>query len=77
MNLIPAETKAPISKTSTERLKLPFQHHRTEKKKFKEKNDEFQIKKPSMELNAEFGDDMVTIMSGANQLKISPFMKFF
>ena len=30
-----------------------------------------------MEVSAELGDDIVTIMSGANQLKISPFMKFF
>ena len=27
MNLIPAKTKAPVSKTSTERLKLAFQHY--------------------------------------------------
>ena len=30
-----------------------------------------------MEVSAELGDDMVAIMSGADQLKISPFMKFF
>ena len=30
-----------------------------------------------MEVSAELGDDMVTIMSGADQSKISPFMKFF
>ena len=42
MNLIPAKTKAPISKTSTERLKLAFQHYRTENKFLKEKIDELQ-----------------------------------
>ena len=42
MNLIPAKTKAPISKTSTERLKVAFQHYRTEKKFLKEKIDELQ-----------------------------------
>ena len=36
MNLIPAKT----SKTSTERLKLAFQHYRTENKFLKEKIDE-------------------------------------
>ena len=79
MNLIPAKTKAPISKTSTVRLKLAFQHCRTENKFLKEKIDELQseIKKSSMETSAELGDDMVTIMSGADQSKISPFMKFF
>ena len=30
-----------------------------------------------MEVSAELGDDMVTIMSGVHQSKISPFMKFF
>ena len=30
-----------------------------------------------MEVSAELGDDMVTIMSGADQSKISPFMTFF
>ena len=42
MNLIPAKTKAPISKTSAERLKKPFQHYRTESKFLKEKIDELQ-----------------------------------
>ena len=30
-----------------------------------------------MEVSAELGDDMVTIMSGADQFKISHAMKFF
>ena len=42
MNLVPAKTKIPISKTSTERLKLTFQHCRTENKLLKEKIDELQ-----------------------------------
>ena len=37
MNLIPAKTKAPTSKISTERLNLAFQHYRTENKFLKEK----------------------------------------
>ena len=41
MNLIPAKTKAPILKTSTDRLKLAFQHYQTEKK-FLKKIDELQ-----------------------------------
>ena len=44
MNLIPAKTKAPISKTSTEGLKLAFKHYRTENKSLKEKIDELQSK---------------------------------
>ena len=42
MNLIHAKTKDPISKTSTERLKLAFQHYWTENKFLKEKIDELQ-----------------------------------
>ena len=42
MNLIHAKTKAPITKTSTERLKLAFQHYWTENKFLKEKIDEIQ-----------------------------------
>ena len=78
MNLIPAKTKAPSSKTSTEHLKLAFQHYWAENKFLKEKFDELQseIKKLPMEASAELGDDMVTIMSDVDQSKISPFMKF-
>ena len=58
---------------------MAFQHYRTENKFLKEKIDELQseIKKPSMEVSAELGDDMVKIMSGAHQSKISPFIKLF
>ena len=79
MNLIPAKTKAHFSKLSTEHLKWAFQHYRTENKFLKEKIDELQseIKKSFMEVSAELGDDMVTIMSSSDQSKISPFMKFF
>ena len=31
----------------------------------------------STDVSAELGDDMITIMSGAQQSKISPFIKFF
>ena len=69
MSLIPAKTKASISKTSTERLKLALQHYRTENKSLKEKIDELQskIKNSSMEISAELGDDIVTPMSVADQ----------
>ena len=40
MNLIPAKTKAPISETPTEPLKLAFQHYQTEIKFIKGKIDE-------------------------------------
>ena len=37
MNLIPTKTKAPISKTSAERLKMAFKHYRTETNLLKKK----------------------------------------
>ena len=43
MNLIPAKTKALISKTSAECLKLAFHHYTTGSKFLKEKIDELQI----------------------------------
>ena len=77
--MISAKTKAQNSKTPIEHLKLAFKHYWTENKFLKDEIDELQskIKKSSMEVTAEFGDDMVTIMSGADQSMISPFMKFF
>ena len=45
MKLIPAKTKARISKTPTERLKLAFQLCRTKNKFLKEKIDELQSEK--------------------------------
>ena len=68
MNLISAQTKGPISKTSTEPFKLGFQHYRTENKFLKEKIDELQseINNPSIEVSAELSGDMVTIMSSAD-----------
>lgn len=42
IDLIPANTKVPISKTWTERLKLAFQHHRINNKSVKEKIAELQ-----------------------------------
>ena len=44
MNLIPAKTKAPISKTSTERLKLALQHYRTENNFLKKKLMNFKVR---------------------------------
>ena len=79
MTLIPAKTKTPVSKTSTERLKLALQQYQTENKFLKEKIDELQseIKRSSMEVSAELGNNMVTIMPGVDQSKISLFTKIF
>ena len=78
--MISAKTRAPIWKTSIDCIKLAFQRYRTENKFLKQKIDELQLlqlKKSSMEVSAEVGDDMVTILSGADQSKILLLMKFF
>ena len=79
MNLIPAQTKAPISKTSTEPLKFAFKDYQNVNKSLKEKIDELQSerKKSSTKVSAELGDDMFTIMKGADHSRISPFKKLF
>ena len=79
MNLIPAKTKAPISKTSTEPLKFAFKDYQNVNKSLKEKIDELQSerKKSSTKVSAELGDDMFTIMTGADHSRISPFKKLF
>ena len=66
MNLVPAKTKARISKTPTERLKLAFQLCRTKNKFLKEKIDELQSEKKK---NCQWKLktlSMVTVMSGAD-----------
>ena len=42
INLIPAKPKKPLSKNSTQRIKLTFQNSRLENKSFKEKILELQ-----------------------------------
>ena len=79
INLIPAKPKAPLSKISTQRIKLTFQNYRLENKSLKENILELQkeISLSSVAVFTELREDMVTIMSNADHSKISPFMKFF
>ena len=78
-NAIPAKPKAPISKLSTERLKSTLQHYRIENKLLKSEIEELKlaIEKSSMSVSAELSKDMISIMSAADQSKVSPFMKLF
>ena len=77
-NLIPAKSKASISKLSNERLKVTLQHHRIENKALKSKIDELQleIEKSSMKLSAELNEDLVSIVPKTNQCTMLTLMKF-
>ena len=76
---VPAKSKAPISLTSPERVKLTLQNYRLENKQLKEevKNLQHEISSKSLEVDDNLAEDLVKIMSGANQKSIPPFMKLF
>ena len=75
----PARLNAPISKISSERLKLTIQSFRIESKELKEKVMEFQqeLSKSSLKVSKNLGEDLTSIMASTNQRDISPFMKSF
>ena len=76
---VPAKSKAPISLTSPERFKLTLPNYRLENKQLKEevKNLQHEISSTSLEVDDNLAEDLVKIMSGANQKSIPPFMKLF
>ena len=76
---VPAKSKAPISLTSPELVKLTLQNYRLENKQLKEevKNLQHEISSKSLEVDDNLAEDLVKIMSGANQKSIPPFMKLF
>ena len=75
----PAKIKAPISQTSSQRLKLTIQSIRIENKELKEKIEHLQaeIAKNSLTVDSNLSEDLVSIMSDTDQTKLSPFMKLF
>ena len=78
-SLIPIKAKAPISLTSPERIKVTIQSYRLENKMLRTEIKKLQdeISKSSIKIDEELNADLVSIMSNANQSKVSPFMKFF
>ena len=75
----PAKLNVPISKTSSEHLKLIIQSFRIENKELKEKVMELQqeLSKSSLKVSENLGEDLTSTMAGADQRDIPPFMKFF
>ena len=76
---IPLKTKAPISFTSPERIKVTIQSYRIENKMFKSEiqNLQHEISKSSLKVHDGLSTDLIKIMSNADKLEVSPFMKFF
>ena len=76
---VPVKLKAPISLTSPERAKLTLQHYRLENKQLKDEIIVMQkeISQNSVSVDNNLGDHFISIMSGADKSKISPFMKLF
>ena len=75
----PAKLYVPISKTSSECLKLTIQSFRIENKELKEKGMELQqeLSKSSLEVSENLGEDLTFIMADADQRDIPPFINFF
>ena len=70
----PVKLNAPVSKTSSERLKLTIQSFRIENKDLKEKVMELQqeLSKSSLKVSENLGEDLTSIMDGADQRDIPP-----
>ena len=71
-NLIPAKSKAPISKISNERVKVTLQHYWIKNKALKQKNHEFQLEleRSTIKVSAELIEDLVSTISKTDQCTI-------
>ena len=74
-----AKLNAAFSKTSSEHIKITIQSLRIEKKALKEKVMEVQqeLSKSSLQVTQNLGEDLTSIMAGADQRDIPPFLKYF
>ena len=74
-----AKLNVPISKTSSERLKLTIQSFRKEHKELKEKVMELQLElsKSSFKVSENLAEDLTSIIAGADQRDLPPVMRFF
>ena len=74
-NIAPAKINAPISQTSSERLKLTIQTDRMKIKELKMKPGRLQkeISKAYLPVSADLSNDFKSIILETDQRKISPF----
>ena len=78
-SITPAKTNAPISQTSSERLKLTIQTYQMRNKELKMKLGQLQeeISKASLPVSADLSNDFKSVILETDQRKISPFMRLF
>ena len=76
---IPAKLNAPISQTSTERVKLTLQEYRAENRALKAQIEEIrqELETSAVPVSQDLSKDLTDIMSGIDQEKIPPFMRLF
>ena len=74
-----AKLNAAFSKTSSEHIKITIQSLRIEKKALKEKVMEVQqeLSKSSLQVTQNLDEDLISIVVGADQRDIPPFLKYF
>lgn len=74
----PAANKAPLSQTSTERIRLKLSNFRIENKALKEQvlQLEKEIQTSSVEVGSSLNEDLISIISNTNETMPS-FMKLF
>ena len=78
-NIAPAKTNAPISQTSSERLKVTIQTHRKGNKELKMKFGQLheEISKASLSVSADLSNEFKSIILETDERKLSPFMWLF
>lgn len=73
---LPAKTKAPISKTNPERIKLTLQGYRLENKMMKSEIEKLQVelKTKSISVNNDLSEDFTQIISATDPGDIPPYI---
>ena len=75
----PASLKAPLTMTSTSRLKLTIQQDRAKNRELQSQIERMrkELTSKSVPVTSELESDLVTIMSGVDKASMPPFMKLF
>lgn len=75
---LPAKPKAPVSKTSSHRLKLALQGHRLKCAKLEKEIESMKnmLKKSNYQIDSKLNNDFINIFN-SNKSKVTPFMNIF
>ena len=78
-SITPAKKNAPISQTSSARLKVTIQTYQMGNKELKMKLGQLheEISKASLPVSADLSNDFKSIILETDQRKLSPFMRLF